>query len=64
MVPMSKRKRGVSYVVVFLLFFMYWFQMHFVVNVKFWKKMVSTTDNIWSIFDFLTLIMSFIVTNG
>ena len=35
MVPMSKRKRGVSYVVVLLLFFMYWFQMRVVVNVKF-----------------------------
>ena len=29
---MSKRKRGVSYVVVFLLFFMYWLQMHVVVK--------------------------------
>ena len=57
MVPMSKRKRGVSYVVVFLLFFMYWLQMHVVV--KFAKKWFQLTT-----FNFLTLIMSFVVTNG
>ena len=57
MVPMSKRKRGVSYVVEFLLFFMYWLQMHVVV--KFRKKWFQPTT-----FNFLTLIMSFIVTNG
>ena len=54
---MSKRKRGVSYVVVFLLFFMYWLQMYVVV--KFGKKWFQMTT-----FNFLTLIMSFIVTNG
>ena len=43
--------------VVFLLFFMYWLQMHVVV--KFGKKWFQLTT-----FNFLTLIMSFIVTNG